>query len=136
MNTPYFPAWRPKLAALGRRAVSHRKRSPVEIEAEFARFLPVELLKPTSAGAGSRRRVFFLARIFWCFIWQALQPNTSCRAVVRKVQAQCETSKFKLDESNSAYCQARARLPLDCLQLALQSSAKSADNIARQHVEG
>jgi hypothetical protein len=135
MNTPFFPAWRPKLAALGNRAASCRKRSPVEIEAEFVRFLPTDMFKPTAKGVGSRIRIFPLARIFWCFIWQALQPNTSCRAVVRKVQAQCETSKFKLDESNSAYCQARARLPVDCLQQALMSSAKSADDIAGQHVE-
>lgn len=82
-------------------------------------------------GAASRRRVFFLSRIFWCFIWQTLQPRTSCRAVVRQVQAWCETERTRIDESNSAYCQARARLPVTTLEQALRGSASAADHLCR-----
>jgi len=125
-NTPYFPAFRPKLAALGRRAASTRNRSAQEIEAEFGRYLPKTLLEPTAHGAGSRQRVFTVARTFWCFLWQVLQPRTPCRAVVRKVQAEVESQRFQVDENTSAYCQARKRLPLNVLRTALHQSAGAA----------
>lgn len=103
--------------------------SPVEIEAQCSRFLSAHTLQPAD-GQRRRRRVFFLDRVFWCFIWQVLQPHTSCRAVVRQVQAVCENEALRIDESNSAYCQARCRLPLDCMQRALRDSARSAERLA------
>lgn len=75
-------------------------------------------------------------RTFWCFLWQVLQSQTACRAVVRKVQAECETKRRTIDESSSAYCQARARLPLSILQEGLDHSAKSADRRALDTVPG
>ena len=126
-NTPYFPAFRPKLAALGRRAASVRNRSTQEIEAEFGRYLPPSLLEPTAKGPGSRRRLFPMARTFWCFLWQTLQPHTSCRAVVRKVQAQLEHQRLQVDENTSAYCQARSRLPAHLLTGAFHQSARAAE---------
>jgi hypothetical protein len=136
MHTPYFPPWRRKLAAGGRRAALGRQCSPVAIEAQCARFLSARALTPPAPGQRRRRRVFFLTRVFWCFVWQVLQPRTSCRAVVRQVQAFCETEHRRLDESTSAYCQARVRLPLPCLQQALADSAQAADRLSRQGVPG
>jgi hypothetical protein len=133
-NTPYFPAFRPKLAALGRCAASTRRRSAQDLEAEFGRYLPKTLFQPTDRGAGSRQRIFTVARTFWCFLWQVLQPRTPCRAVVRKVQAEVENQRFQVDESTSAYCQARKRLPLHVLQGAFRQSAGTAEDRSR-HVQ-
>ena len=124
MNTPCFPAFRQKLAALGRRTADRpRPASPIDVEAQCKRFLSGRALDPPDDGPRPRRRLFFLSRVFWCFVWQALQPRTSCRAAVREVQAFCETSTRRFDESSSAYCQARLRLPESCLRNALADSA-------------
>jgi Transposase DDE domain len=136
MNTPYFPAWRRKLAAVGQRTGCCRQPSPVEIEAQCRAFLSPRALKAPDDGKRRRRRVFFLSRVFWCFLWQVLQPRTSCRAVVRQVQACCETERRTFDESTSAYCQARRRLPVGCLQQALADSAQTADRFSFQGIEG
>ncbi len=134
MNTPYFPAWRSKLAAYGRR--TSRYRCAAEVENEFARFLPRELLAPEPLGVGSRKRIYTRKLTFWCFIWQVLQPNTACRAVVRKVQAEHETRRRKIDESSSGYCQARARIPLTLFQTGVEQSAQCADRMALYRVPG
>jgi hypothetical protein len=112
------------------------RKSPVELEAQCRRYLSGRALTPPAEGKRRRRRVFFLARVFWCFVWQTLQPRTSCRAVVRQVQAFCETPRQRFDESTSAYCQARQRLPLNCLQQALADSARAADRLSLQGVPG
>jgi len=87
-------------------------------------------------GVGSRKRIYTNTLTFWCFIWQVLQPNTACRAVVRKVQAEHETRRNKIDESSSAYCQARARLPLTLFQDGIERSAQSADRMALHQIIG
>lgn len=133
-QTPFFPAWRSKLAAFGRRARTYR--CAAEVENEFSRFLPRALLVQSERGPGSRKRIFTRMRTFWCFLWQVLQPQTACRAVVRKVQAEAETTRRLIDESSSAYCQARARLPLSILQEGLVHSARSADRMAIDGVPG
>jgi len=134
MNTPYFPAWRSKLAAYGRRA--SRYRCAAEVANEFARFLPRELLAQEPLGVGSRKRIYTRKLTFWCFIWQVLQPDTACRAVVRKVQAEYETHRRKIDESSSGYCQARARIPLTLFQNGMEQSAQCADRMALHRVPG
>lgn len=136
MNTPFFPVWRRKMAPLGRHTARCRNQSPVEIETQCRAFLSARALQNPDDGKRRRRRVFFLSRVFWCLIWQVLQPRTSCRAVVRQVQAFCETERTKFDESTSAYCQARGRLPLRCLQQALRDSAAAADRLSRPPVAG
>jgi len=134
MNTPLFPAWRSALAARGRRV--RQLQCAAEVENEFARFLPAHLLQRTTEGAGSRERLYSRQRTFWCFLWQVMQPQTSCRAVVRQVQATEETARVLIDESSSAYCQARARLPLEVLNTALEHSARCVDRVAATGVPG
>jgi hypothetical protein len=136
MNTPYFPAWRQKLAVMRLHAARYRRQSPVEIESQCAPFLSGQALTAPKDGKRRRRRIFFLSRVFWCFVWQVLQPRTSCRAVVRQVQAFCETEQRRFDESTSAYCQARGRLPSSCLQQALTDSARSADRLSAHELPG
>jgi hypothetical protein len=88
------------------------------------------LVKPASK-EHSRRRIFTLSRTFWCWIWQVLQANTSCRQVVRQVQALFAAfSSVQVDEATGAYCSARKKLPLLLLEKAFASSAQSAEKLA------
>lgn len=134
MNTPFFPLWRSKLAAYGRRPA--RYQCAAEVENEFTRFLPRALLAQEPQGLGSRKRIYTRKLTFWCFLWQTLQPDTACRAVVRKVQAEHETHRRKIDESSSGYCQARARIPLALFQNGTEQSAQCADRMALNRVPG
>jgi hypothetical protein len=88
MHTPYFPTFRSRLAALGRRT-THRVRQATlaQLEAHLRDFLPAPLLSAEDQGPNSRDRVFSLRLTFECFLWQLLKPKTSCREVVRQVQA-------------------------------------------------
>jgi hypothetical protein len=136
MYTPFFPVWRRQLAARRQTTTRGQPHSPVEMEAQCQRFLAERTLHPPADGQRRRQRIFFLSRVFWCFVWQVLQPRTSCRAVVRQVQAGCETERCTFDESTSAYCQARGRLPIACLQQALIDSSATADRLSVQGVPG
>jgi hypothetical protein len=136
MDTPFFPPWHRKLTARSRHTPSTRPQSPVEIEAQYRPFLSECALCPPEDGTRRRHRLFFLSRVFWCFIWQVLHPRTSCRAVVRQMQAFCESPRQRFDESASAYCQARGRLPRACLQQALADSAQAADRLSAPGVAG
>jgi hypothetical protein len=97
------------------------------LEERLRPYLPTHLLQAPGAGANSRQRIFPLPRTVFCWLWQMLQLNTSCREVVRQVQA-----LFALEggpgvqEDSSAYCQARARLPKERLEQALGASAAKA----------
>ena len=62
------------------------------------------------------------------FLWQVLKPQTSCRDVVRAVQALFQAQGWgEVDENTSAYVQARHRLSEDRLKLTLQLTAQTAD---------
>ena len=135
MNTPFFPAWRPRLAPAGSRCAHRlatlRQATLSQIEERLAPALPADLLQKPATGDHSRDQVYTLVRTWWCWIWQVLQANTSCRQVVRQVQALVALAQGpELDESNSAYCQARAKLPLSLLQQMFAASAKSAEGRA------
>jgi len=103
MPTPFFPAWRPCLAPLGRRSAglprAIRQAALAQIEQHFAPVTTPDLLQQNPAQAYSRERVFTLARTFWCWIWQVLQANTSCREVVRQVQALFAITRSKVSYS-------------------------------------
>lgn len=74
--------------------------------------------------------------MFWCFLWQVLQPRTACRAVVRRVQAFCESDSRPIAENTSAYCQARVRLPLECVEAAFRQSGEAARRLCPDGVAG
>lgn len=128
MSTPFFPGWRAILAPMAAR-LHHAARKLRQ--ATLAPALPDELLCQPASGHHSRQRVFSLTRTFWCWIWQIFQANTSCREVVRQVQALLALlQNSPLDESTSAYCQARGKLPLPLLQRAFAASGRSAEKLA------
>jgi DDE family transposase len=129
MNTPYFPAFRSRLAALGRRTTGRlRQVTLAQLQRQLRNLLPAPLLSGTEEGANSRDRVFSLRLTFECFVWQMLKPQTSCREVVRHVQALFLLQGCApIDQGDSAYVQARQRLPRERLEKALSATAQAAD---------
>jgi hypothetical protein len=116
MHTPFFPEFRPRLAALGRRVQHLRQQSLCHLELLLAPFLPAGLLSQADEGPNSRDRVYNVRRTFFGFLYQVLKPDTSCREIVRQVQALFGLHDAgQVDENTSGYCQARKRLPLDTL---------------------
>ena len=109
MQTPFFPAFRPRLAALGRRTQILRQQSLGHLEQLFGRWLPPELLSQADEGPNSRDRIFNVRRTFFGFLYQVLNPGCPCRQVVRQIQALFALhQKGPVDGSTGGWCQARA----------------------------
>lgn len=127
--------WRARLAAFGLRAPSLRALPLPHIEKLFSHILPADLLAPAASGDNSRQRLYSLRGTFWGFLWQMLHPATSCREVVRQIQALfCSAGlSTPVDEGTSAYCQARQRLPLQTLQRARAAAADHAEKLLPQN---
>lgn len=132
MNTPYFPAFRPQLAPARRAAIQQVRRATLaELEHFLQGIFPPHLLAQEEEGANSRERIFTFCLTLQCFLWQALNPGSACREVVRQVQALFRLlSRGPVDENDSAYCQARQRLPKERLEQLLAASAAKADQRA------
>ncbi len=129
MHTPYFPAFRSRLAALGRRtAHSLRQATLSQLQEHLRHLLPAPLLSATDEGPNSRDRVFSLRFTFECFVWQVLTPRTSCRQVVQHAQTLLRRQgRGRIDPDDSAYIQARHRLPRERLEQALRATAQAAE---------
>src|SRR3989454_9304716 len=131
-STPFFPALRAQLAA----QVRHRFQSLRQLDfppllQQLRELLPAHLLASEDEGINSRNRVFSLRLTFECFVWQMLKPKTSCREVVRAVQALFRLHRRgAVDPGDSAYVQARQRLPPERLEKALTATAQAADRRA------
>jgi hypothetical protein len=86
------------------------------LAALVARFISAELFAPAE---NQRGRVFTPWVTFIAFFGQVLTRGSACREAVRRVQAWRVAAKRPVpDDSTSAYCQARARLPLERLRAA------------------
>ena len=106
---------------------------PEELERLFAPCFPAGLLSQADEGPNSRNRVFSRRVTFWTFLWQTLNPGSSCRSAVRKVMAWFSAlGRPKVKEDDSPYCQARRRLDRDTLERALRASAQAAEQRAPQ----
>jgi len=111
MHTSFFPAFRARLAPMGRRVEQLRQQSLCHLELLLGPLLPPGLLAQAEEGANSRERVFSVRRTFFGFLYQVLKPDTACREIVRQVQALLTLQdRGRADENTSAYCQARKRL--------------------------
>lgn len=130
----FFPAFRALLAPMGPRTSPTtrllRQCTLAQIEQRLAEAVDPSLLLPTPTGHYCRQRVFSLARTFWCWIWQILQPNTSCRQVVRQVQALFALHGLTVDGGSAAYCQARSKLSLGLLRKIFASVANRVEQRA------
>lgn len=135
MHTPFFPALRPRLAALGRRVQHLRQLSLGHLELLFLPFLPPGLLSQTDEGCNSRERVYSVRCTFFGFLGQVLKPDTSCREIVRQIQALFALQdQGPVDENTSGYCQGRKRLPLDRLcRVRVAVAAAGETRAARWH---
>ena len=140
MTTPLFPAFRARLAALGRRTVRElRQTTFVQLTAQLADLIPVHLLSSADEGPNSRDRLYTLRLTCECFLWQMLKPRTPCREVVRQVQAQARLHGWgQVDEGASGYIQARQRIPQECLERVLAATALAAEQRAGSspHLQG
>src|SRR5438876_439402 len=109
MHTPFFPAWRTRLATLGRRVQHLRQQSLCHLELLLAPFLPPGLLSPVDDGPNSRERVFSVRRTFFGFLYQVLNPNCPCREIVCQVQALFALhNQGRVDENTSELIPSRA----------------------------
>jgi hypothetical protein len=132
MHTPFFPQFRPRLAALGRRVKQLHQQSLCHLELLLAPFLPPGLLAQADEGLNSRERVYSLRRTFFGFLYQVLKPDTSCREIVRQIQALFGLHDGgPVDENTSAYCQARKRLPLGTLGRVRVGVAAAGETMAK-----
>jgi hypothetical protein len=90
-----------------------RQASLSRLSEIFGPWLPSGLLAPSAGGLNSRKRLYPLSLTFWAFLSQVLSPGSSCREIVRKVQAwYAPQGDARPNSRTGAYCQARARLPL------------------------
>jgi hypothetical protein len=133
-DTPFFGPWIHRLAPMGCRtahAVARVRASTLcQLEHSFAAWLPQELFPKASAQANSRDRHYTRWRTFWCSLWQNLNPEASCREVVRQLQALFRLEGGpRISEEDGAYCRAKARLPLAQFPKALTATAGFADRL-------
>ena len=75
MHTPFFPPWRARFAACGRRLHAMHQHSLHHLEQHFGAYLPPGLLAPAEEGPNSRERVFSKRRTFWGFLYQEPVPK-------------------------------------------------------------
>src|SRR6185369_3710645 len=91
MTQPFLPPLRALLAPMGRRSLprcrSIAQLTLSQLERCFSKALPPALLCQNRAGDHCRERIFSQARTFWCWVWQVLQANTSCREVAQQVRS-------------------------------------------------
>jgi hypothetical protein len=126
-ETPFFPAWRARLAPLKAAVQTAHAQSLPQLQGLFGPWIPQEALAPEKQGSGSRRRLFSLELTFWAFLGQILNPGASCREAVRQVLALFALAgKDAMDEQTGGYCQARQRLPLARLQQIMGRIAQGA----------
>ena len=121
-TTPFLPGISHSLSGRQRRSQldqlraqsAHWRQATLSRLCEiFGPWLPAALFAPTDHGLNSRQRTYPLNLTFWAFLSQVLSPGSSCREIVRKVQAWYAPQATALpDSGTSAYCQARSRLPL------------------------
>jgi len=132
MHTPFFPDWRHRFGPMGQRIARLRQQSLLHLDLLLGSFLPPALLAQADEGPNSRERVFSVRRTFFGFLYQVLNPDCSCREVVRQIQALFALHhRGPVDESTGAYCQARARLPWDTLPRLRCAAAAHAQKAAR-----
>lgn len=134
-DTPFFPKFRARLAAMGVRLRETRKTveafTLAQLEARFASVVSANLFPKAIEADNSRDRIYTQERTFYGFLWQCLNRTTSCRKVVRQFQALFTLHDGPpVSEEDGAYCRARKRLPVKVLREVLDATAKESDRRA------
>ena len=131
MHTPFFPAFRARLAALGSRLQRLRQQNLLELDRLFGPWLPPGLLAQADEGANSRDRIYNLRRTFFGFLYQVLNPQCPCREIVRQIQALFALhAEGPVAAGTGGWCLARARLPWDVLPRLRAAVAAQAEKMA------
>jgi len=129
-STPFFPAWRARLANLGRHAQHLRQQSLLQLDQLVFPLLPPGLLAQADEGPNSRERDYSVRRTFFGFLFQVLKPECACREIVRPILALgARHTQNASSSGTSAYCQARQRLPADILPRLRCALAARADRV-------
>jgi hypothetical protein len=106
---------------------SVRAATLCQLEQRLDSGLPPDLFPKAPAQQNSRDRIYTQQRTFWSFLYQCLHPHTSCREIVRQVQALFALGDGPaVSPADGAYCRARRRLPHQPLVRALSASAHAA----------
>ena len=131
-STPYLPGFVHQLCGRPARTQASRAASRAAsldgLAALVAKFIPAELFDPDG---NQRKRVYSPWVTFIAFLGQVLTRGSACREAVRRVQAWCVAGRVRAPSSNdSAYCQARKRLPLERLRAAHEEIGRWIDQRA------
>jgi len=130
LTTLIFPAWRAHFANLHRHSRQLAQQSLLQLDQLFGPWLPPGLLSQADEGPNSRQRIYSVRCTFFGFLFQVLKPQCPCREVVRQIQATCALqTEDSSSPGNSAYCQARLRLPWDILPRLRVALAARADGL-------
>jgi hypothetical protein len=123
-RTPFLSGFGPLLFGRGSKFTLKKVQAIRSLESlfeMFGDFVPARFLSKETKGVNSRERELPPRVIFWAFVSQVLDPGSSCREILRKVEAwwRCKFPHENLPKAltTSAYCQARKRLGLDTIQL-------------------
>lgn len=121
------------LAQMQLKAEQLSRSSLSELSQVFGCFFSDALLEPTAKREHSRRRIYSLRTTFWAFLSQVLSPRTACLEVVRKIQSYCSEQGLDIPSgSDSAYTQARGRLPTDRLKQAFEEVRNKLEQQCRE----
>ena len=128
-RSPFFPSFH--RAGLGPKPASENlkiARQVRSLDSELVAHLSLLLGQPLAAlfrssassvktlGAQTRRRVFTPELTFWAFLSQVLDPDSSCRSALCRVQALLrDKGREDISASTAAYCRARQRLSVRLL---------------------
>jgi hypothetical protein len=107
-----------------------KQKSFKQVGELFDNFIPGSLLKPETAGAMSRRRLFSKENTFWAFFSQVLDADGGCKEVVRKLQSYASIKGIKLPSSSTAsYCTARKKLDEAMLTKILEHTSEGLERL-------
>lgn len=113
-----FPAFGPNLAPM--RAARQKLAKVKELhslESLASAWLPKETLLELASLPGRRLRWLPLTLVFWACLNMVFHPGSPCREAQRSIQAWWKRRKRNWrNPCNSAFCAARARLPIDWLR--------------------
>ena len=113
-----FPAFRSQLAPM--RAARQRLAKAKDLhtlESLAADWLPRETLAELASLPGKRLRWLPLTLVFWACLNMVFHPGSPCREAQRSIKAWWKRRKRQWrNPCSSAFCAARARLPLDWLR--------------------
>lgn len=137
MDTPDFPPWSAGFSDHARRLHRCARASLHQLECLCRDWIPRTRLVQEVDEAHSRTRHWPLLRTFWTFLWQVSQAGASCRDAVCASIAlgPCEGAPAVPSDKTGPYCTARAKLPLERLELIHREMVRSAEeHIPRRHL--